>query len=208
MSDTGMKQIARGHGWHNTGAAIAAADYGGTKFEGRICVWAKDKSTPSAGESVASVRGAQDVVTIIVRNVSGITLAPKQMVTWKTGYRGRRVDGYARLTAAEVAGVVDDKFSANGVPDGELFHLVVKGPCLVKTSLAGDATNVIADGGKLVAETAAASTGTTAGRLAPQDLTGATALLADQVQNCIGAAMSANTTAQTDRDLLVDLRLL
>ena len=71
-----------------------------------------------------------------------------------------------------------------------------------------DETNVIDELEWLVAETAAASTGTTAGRVIPQDLTGATAVLGGQILNRIGRALSAKTTANTDADLLVDLCML
>ncbi len=59
-------------------------------------------------------------------------------------------------------------------------------------------------GDKVVGESAAASTfSTTAGRVVPQTLTGATALLGDQVQNYVGHALTAMTTTQTNAEVLV-----
>jgi hypothetical protein len=158
--------------------------------------------------SARAKRSGRAVKCRLVRNSSGITLAPKRTVVWESGYRGRRVSGYSATTAGEVAGVVDDKLSSTGVADDDLFWIVRGGPCLVKTDIASGANNVFSDGTVVVALTAVTSQSTTSGRVAPQSLAGATAPLADQVQNRIGIAMSAQTTANTNNDLLVDLCLL
>jgi hypothetical protein len=142
-----------------------------------------------------------------VRNVSGLTLTSKRLVTWQADYRGKRVDGYARLTATNIAGVVDEHIGTQGVRNGDLFWLTVGGPTLIKTDLAGGANNLIPEGTVLVSLTAATSGATTAGRVAPQDLTGATAVLGAQIQNHVGRAMSAKTTANTNADILVDLEI-
>lgn len=76
------------------------------------------------------------------------------------------------------------------------------------TSLAADATNLLPVGTILVALTAATSGSTTSGRPAPQDLTGATALLGNQIQNQIGTALSAKTTANTNADVLTLVHIL
>lgn len=144
---------------------------------------------------------------ILVRNTSGIALLPKRIVRWAANYRGKRVDGYTTTTAAEAAGVVDEFLGSAGVRNGDLFWITVGGPSLVKTDLAGGANNLLPEGTVVVALTAATSQATTAGRLAPQDLTGATALLAAQVQNRLGVCMSAKTTANTNSDILVDLHI-
>lgn len=78
---------------------------------------------------------------------------------------------------------------------------------MMLTDLAAGANNLIPEGTVLVALTAATSGATTAGRVAPQDLTGATAALGLQVQNRLGYALSARTTAQTNTTILVDKRL-
>lgn len=152
------------------------------------------------------INGA-DLVCIAVRNTSGAALLPGRLVTWQSLFRKRRVDGYARLTATEVAGVVDPYLPSVGVRANDLFWLAVKGPCYLLTDLAGGANNLLPADTSLVALTAATSGATTAGRVAPQDLTGATAVLGAQLQNRIGVAMSARTTANTNAQILVDLTL-
>lgn len=79
------------------------------------------------------------------------------------------------------------------------------GPTLVLNDIASGAGTVIAERDVLVALTAATSQATTAGRVAVQDLTGATALLGNAVQNAFGRALSARTTAETNSSVLVDL---
>ena len=166
------------------------------------CVTFRDEV--KSGSAPATIRSGRFKKCILVRNTSGAALAPKRLVTWESGYRGRRVSAYADVAAEEVAGVVDDRLPASGVADDDLFWLIVGGPALVKTANAG-ASAVIAEGDVLVALTA----GTTAdaGRLGVAN-TASTALAASVSINRIGRAMSAATTANTNSDLLVDVQLL
>jgi hypothetical protein len=134
----------------------------------------------------------------IVRNVSGINLLPRYLVSFSASKYGKQVDGYTNTTAAE-GYPVDEFLPAAGVVNNDLFYIVVEGPAECYTSAAANAEDVFSQKSVLVALTAAASTfSTTAGRVTPQDLTGATALLANQVQNRIGVAMSASTTANSN----------
>lgn len=147
-----------------------------------------------------------------VRNTGAVALLPKQLVTPEVdAASGKdllgRVDGKVRLTAARCF-PVDEWLPAAGVAVNDLFWIVVEGPATIQTPLAGDASNVIAVGDRLVSVTAATSGATTAGRATVQDLTGATALLGNQVQNRIGFALSAKTTANTNADLLIDVTKL
>lgn len=141
----------------------------------------------------------------ICRNHSGAALLPKYAVKFNVtaGKGNYDVAGNADVTAEKTA-IVDEFLPAAGVPDKDLFYVVVEGPTLAKTDLAGGSTNVIAVGDPLVALTAATTGATTAGRLITGDLTGATAVLAKQIKNTFGAAMSAMTTAQTNADVLVN----
>jgi hypothetical protein len=147
----------------------------------------------------------------IVRNVSGINLLPSRLVSFQIGgtdgrWAGSRVDGYTTTTAQFAAGVVDEWLPAAGVPNDDLFWLVIRGPTTVLTDLAGGANNVINVGDVLVALTAATSQATTAGRVSDQVLTGATAVLGVQLMNYIGRALSAATTANTNQALLMEFR--
>lgn len=143
----------------------------------------------------------------LVRNVSGITLAAKRLVTWAAGYRGRRVDGYATLGTQECAGVVDDHIGAAGVLDNDLFWLVQKGPCLCRTDVAALVSIVEHD--LLVALTAVTSQSTTSGRVVAlvAGTTNVTFMVSAAV-NRVGRAISAKTTANTNADILVDLEIL
>lgn len=188
----------------NTGRTITDTD--AASVEGATKLF--DDFAPGQASGAKVRRSNRQTTCILVRNTSGIALLPKRIARWESGYRGKRVDGYTTATAAEAAGVIDEHLPASGVSDNDLFWLAVKGPSLVLTSLAGDAENVISIDDALVALTAATSQATTAGRVNQQDLTGATAPLANQVQYRLGHAMSAKTTANTNADLLVDLQIL
>ena len=100
---------------------------------------------------------------------------------------------------------MDEFLPTAGVPANDLFWIVVEGPTNILSDLAGADNNVVNIGGILVALTAATSQCTTAGRVMPQDITGATSVLANAVQNRIGRALSARTTANTNADILVNV---
>lgn len=192
----------RGQTFYN-GATIDSGDYGGTQLEGME--WEFEDLDYSANGGVATKRSNERVRCRCVRNVSGGALLPKRLVTFSADeYFGRRVDGYGNSTA-EQAYPVDEFLPSAGVPDGDLFWIVVKGPATVLTDLAGGANNVHSIGNPVVSLTAATSGATTAGRVAPIDLTGATVNLGNQVVNWIGRAMSAKTTGNTGADLLINV---
>lgn len=144
----------------------------------------------------------------IVRNTSGISLLPKRLAILETT-AGKdavgQVDGYSRLTAAGNCFPIDEFLPSTGVAANDLFYVCVGGPATVLTALEGDANNVHSVGGWVVALTAVTSQSTTAGRVKPQDLTGATSVLGNEVQHRLGRALSARTTANTGADLLVDV---
>lgn len=144
---------------------------------------------------------------LVVRNVSGIALLPKRLVTFQqtAGFSTGRVDGYATATAVN-AFPVDEFLPTAGVPNGDLFYIVTEGPASCITDLAGGANNLLPLGTLVVALTAVTSQATTAGRIAPQDLTGATALLGNQIQNRLGYALTAKTTTNTNAGILIDIR--
>ncbi len=141
----------------------------------------------------------------VCRNNSGISLAPKRAVKFNktAGKPWSDVAGYADVTA-ERSGIVDEKLPAGGAPTGDLFYVIVEGPTLASTSLAADTTNSIAVGDALHAQTGATTGATTSGRVGEALFTGATSVLAGQVENVIGYAMSARTTANTGSDILIN----
>jgi hypothetical protein len=152
---------------------------------------------------VKPLRTNQMVRVRVVRNNSGIALLPKRIAIVKlTGTYGNQVDGYVRLTGGR-GYPIDEFLPAAGVPDKALFYIVVKGPGVCLTDIAAGISIVVGD--YVNSLTAASSQATTAGHVVLQDLSGATALLAAQVQNRIGAAMTARTTAETNTAILVDV---
>ena len=185
------------------GQTIDSNNLGGIDLEGKEFVFEDiDHSVVGAKPK----RSGKRVKVRVVRNVGAAALLPKGLASFVAGTTyGKRVDGLARTTAAE-GYPIDEWLPAAGVPVNDLFYIVVEGPSLVLSDLAAGANNVITAGGVLVALTAATSGATTAGRVAPQDLTGATALLANQVQNRIGVALSSKTTAETNASILIEVK--
>lgn len=209
MSDVQQSPVPRGKTWYN-GSTIDTGNYARPDLEGTTRVF-KNTVAGTAG-GIDTVRDAYDVYAVLVRNTSGVALLPGRLVTWATGYRHRRVDGYCTTTAQEVAGVVDDRLPSAGVPNGDMFWLLRKGHALVKTSLAADATNSIAEGAILYALTAVTSQSTTSGRFQPWvgtfgDTHTTNGTAGSIVMNQFGRAVSAKTTANTNVDCLVDLTL-
>jgi hypothetical protein len=201
------KRIPRGKTWYN-GNTIDTNNLGGTDYEGRVGFFVNRAVRSGTGPNTMRTRGKDEVVAILVRNVSGINLLPGRVCSyWASGYAGKRVAGYVTTTAARASGVVDEHLPAAGVPTNDMFWLVVKGPTLVRIDIAAAGAN-ISEFDRLVALTAATSQCTTAGRVLTQVATGATGVLAADIQNVIGTALSGRTTADTAGLCLVDVGLL
>jgi hypothetical protein len=197
----------RGKTWLAGNAARTLTSGMADHLEGTTKVF--DDVDPTLSTGAKTRRSNRQVTCMLVRNVSGTTLLPKRVVTWKAGYRGKQVDGYCTTDAQECAGVVDEFLPAGGVANNDLFWIVVKGPTLVLNGLAGDATNAIAAGDKLIALTAATSQSVTSGRVQAMALTSTSTGTTDgshtkAIVNRFGVAMSAKTAAQIDADVLAD----
>lgn len=191
--------IPRGQTWYN-GATIDTNDLGAVQVEGKE--WLFEDINPFTG----ILRTNHFVRCRLMRNVAAAAIAAKTVVTGKSaaGLNMSRFDGACKATAEDVVGVVDE-YLVTACPVNDVCWVVVDGPTACLVDLAGGANNVLPIGTRVVALTAATSGATTAGRVAPQDLTGATSLLANQIQNCIGRAMTARTTANTTLDVLIDV---
>ena len=197
----------RGSTFYN-GSTINSSDLGGLQFEGKK--WAFEDLTYTGTTGAKARRSNRTVTCMCVRNVSGIALLPKRLARLqRTGTDGRfflgRADGYGFATAEYGVFPVDEWLPAAGVPNNDLFWVVIEGPATVLSDLAPAASGVFNVGDAVVALTAATSQATTAGRVSAQDLTGATALLANQVGNRLGRALSAATTANTNSSLLINV---
>lgn len=190
----GRGQTFRGVG----GPAAGSTD--GAEYEGRE-FWFPDQDF-STGKGL--VRSGQYVLCRIVRNIAAFNILPSRVVNLTAG-RPRQVDGY-QVTGGGECFVSDEWLPAAGVAQYDLFYIVVKGPTLAYTGLAGNATNVIAAKDPVTALTSSATSGaTTSGRIKSADYTGATAVLGNEVLNTIGRAMSAATTAETNTLKLVNV---
>lgn len=167
----------------------------------------------TGGTPSVAPRSGGEVIAILVRNSSGVALLPKMAVTWKSGQRGKQVDGYADFAPDRaIAGIVDEWLPSTGCPANDYFWLVVKGPTLALTAKEADGTNVIEVDDWLVNVTAAASThSTSAGRVIPAiSVAGITTNITfAQSSNLykFARAMSAKTTANTNADILINVQL-
>lgn len=112
---------------------------------------------------------------VAVKNTSGGALLPGEVAKFKAGAILTEVDGKAS-TSTTLMGVVDEYLPAAGVPNGEVFWLVISGPAtVVKTATsvsAGAAYGLSATDGAAAAKStnpllgyAIATSATTTGRL-------------------------------------------
>ena len=192
----------RGSSYYNNFASSTGSTTDGVQLEGKE--WMFEDFNPAT----KTLRSNQYVKCRVVRNTSAGVLLPSRLANLavapnSNGAFGGQVDGYA-TTLAQRAYPIDEFLPAGGVQVNDLFWIVTEGPAMVLTDLAA-LTGVISIGSKVVAQTAVTSGATTAGRVLLQDLTGATAPLANQAQNYVGHAMTAATTSQTNASILVNV---
>ncbi len=131
----------------------------------------------------------KEVVYRVVKNDSGGALYSRELATFQAT-AGENMTHCEQANAdGAMAFPICDGYPSAGIPNGEYFLVIVKGPAVVKTPDAAGARNVIAVNGWVVS-------GTT-GRCQNQDLSGATAPLAAQIQHRVGRALTACTTNST-----------
>ena len=203
------QQLLRGHTIYERVTPPTSFENHTTVLEGTR-KWFKDTDPSLPNVGAGSMRSNRDVLCELVRNVGAATLLPKRLVKYAAGYVGRRVDGYTcvNYNTGEIAAGVIDEHLTNGCPVNDMCWITVSGPTLIKTSLGADGTNVFSEGTKLVALTAATSGATTSGRVQPYEETSSVTVAQQQLLNILGVALSAKTTANTNVDMLVDMRLL
>lgn len=167
--------------------------------------WTEDVPAANQGQSLTNRTGRQKKVRL-VKNTAAIALLPRRLVQFSTTAPryGTWVDGYNATLAGHCL-PVDEYLPATGAPVNSVFYIVVEGPAEVLTDIAASANNVISVGTVINGLNAASTGATTAGRVTPQDLTGATAPLGNMIQNRIGRALTARTTANTNAAVLVDV---
>lgn len=89
------------------------------------------------GGTMQVLRDSSPVKMMFVRNASGGALLPGQIVTWITGYAGKRVTNPAAAATAIAVGVVDHLLPAAGVPDGYGFLMTILGSTKFLNDAAG-----------------------------------------------------------------------
>jgi hypothetical protein len=159
--------------------------YGGTNYEGQEFVVLDPAGT------------GRKVRVRAVKNASAINLLPARLAVFKAiaGKTETQVDGYTFAVGDRPAGVVDPNLPAGGVLPNDWFYLFVEGPCNVITTDAG-VVALTAGVTRLVPGAGTNKTSADAGKVFQQDLTGAAAVLGNNVQNQIGitdTTSAANT---------------
>lgn len=79
---------------------------------------------PQTGQILSN----QTVECIAVKNTSGGALLPRTLVKFKAAAIATEVDGGATTSAGTRFGVVDEYLPVAGVPNNEVFWVVVRGP--------------------------------------------------------------------------------
>lgn len=214
MSRDNDTMLGRGETYY-AGATIDTNNLQGVEREGDTKIF-EDKLWSAQG--VKGERNqSRSVCCRLVRNLSGVTLFAKTLVVLDPS-NPNRVTGRARVLFEECY-PVDEFLPATGVPNGDLFWIVLSGPAKILTPMSGAEFNGVSialndfigaattNGGS----TAAGST-VPAGRLAtilPVNVALTTnvqyAQLIRDVTGWVGRAMSAMTSGQTNADLLVDV---
>jgi hypothetical protein len=205
--------FGRGETFYGLSPAIAIDpnNLGGKQHEGKTWVFEDLIWNNPVGQTGArKARTNRYCTCMIVRNVATFAILPKRLVTLKKAMANYeffgQVDGYAAVNADQ-GFPVDEWLPAVGVPINDLFWVVIEGPATVQTGLNGDATNTITQFSRVCSLTAATSGASSAGRVYQQDLSGATSVLGNQIQNSLGYACTGMTTGQTGADILVDVRV-
>jgi hypothetical protein len=155
------------------------------------------------------------VIVRAVRNLTGMAVFGKLLYTLKAG-DPNAVDGLAVSTAQECY-PADEFLPAAGCPTNDIFYIVVRGPAILRTPMAGAVfgNTSINQNDVLVSCTTSggsSSAGTTAngGRVQSFSIVAATTIaqITDVInvsQKFIGVALSAITSGQTNSDILVDV---
>lgn len=211
MSRDNVSTPQRGETWYE-GETPDTNNLKAVELEGQIKVF-EDVNWGSS-ENVKPWRSGRKVVCRLTRNMSGITILGKRLVTVDptTG----RINGYAD-SLAENCYPVDEFLPAAGCVHGDLCWIVISGPAMCLTPMTGAEfqSAAIAAGDILFGlTTSSASTqaGTThaAGRVAGFSVVAATTTaqfttLLNQATNWVGHAMSARTSGETNAAILVDV---
>ena len=205
-----------GSTWYNGGVIDTSqmpASLSGNQIVGKE--WTFEDINPTANPPTQRTNYYKRCIA--VRNVNLLAMIPgylyssdvKTTLDFGTAGQGSagaqraQADGLVFTPAGDFLGVADEWMPAAGCPQWDICWVTIEGPTVCYTALDAGADNVIALNQRVVGLTAATSGATGAGRVGPQDLTGATSLLGNQVQNVVGRAMTAMLTANTNSPVLI-----
>jgi len=207
--------FARGETYYN-GDPIYLTDplgLGGENLLGKEFVFEPNSQDQMSGgySNSSTDPNGRPIRVKVVRNTSAVNLLPARLAHFDetgvadpvagatTGVAGARkletgVDGYCYQLADSPAGVVDEFLPAAGVVPWDLFYIVIDGPTVFTNQSAAPITTTI--GANLVPATTGSTRGDNlAGRVALQDLTGASTVLGENLQNRVGKAEVVNTSS-------------
>lgn len=178
----------RGGTWSD-GGTVGIPD----NIEGQTIEY-EDKDFSVTGP-IKTTRSNRPVKCMVVKNASGGALLPKLRAKMKTDGSGNeflgQVSGYAGV--GEHGYPIDEFLPAAGVPNGDLFLVVVEGPA---TITAQDTTLTIAIGDIIVPATS--------GYVKELDTAATGTTIYTQLANAVGRAITAKTAA-TQGDVLVEV---
>jgi hypothetical protein len=186
-------------------ADISAGTLKGDEFLGRIYE-IEDKDYASSAV-VKPYRSHMRRWIMPVRNMSGSTLQPKRLFAKRisTTNNPGQVAGYSFALYEPRAYPADEFISTTlGIPNRDVFYIVVQGPAMCTNGAAADGTEIIGDGDYMVAKAGTSATNADAGRVVEIDPT-ATDLPASAHINFIGFAMGARLTTEVTQDILVNV---
>lgn len=192
--------FARGETWYGLNPnppidATSNATLGGVNYEGKEYVFEANSQDEGAASPATQEDTGRSIRVRCVRNVSGIALKPGRLAHYAaTDPYETRIDGYTFATTDRPAGVVDEFLPAAGVPNNDLFYIVIDGPTKVTQLSVSASVLVIAD--RLVPGAGTSATTNDAGRVVKQDVTGATGTLAANIFNQVGYASVANNSVE------------
>lgn len=180
--------FARGETYYN-GGTIDSSNLGGSNLEGKEFVFEVNAPDDPSGADPSG----RPVRVRVVRNVSGQALKGGRISVYKAADPYEcQVDGYAFAVGDRPAGVIDEFLPPAGVPNNDLFYIVVDGPTQVTQPHTSNSSFAIGDVLVPTAGGAASKTDDLGGRVLKQDLTGTAATLGGNIQNAIGYAGEAN----------------
>ena len=212
MSRDNSQPFDRGQTFYGPDGTIDSNDLKGAALLGKE--WVFEDLDYASTAAVKPHRSGKKVVVRAVRNLSGVTVFPKDFV--RLAADGQSIIGRVSLDS-EHGYPVDEYVPAAGVRNYDVCYVVVEGPAMMRTAYTGAQFNAdVAAGARLhsvtntAGSTAAGSTAE-AGRVATFNTVAATtvaqfnALIAFNA-NWVGTALTARTTANTNTDILVDVR--